>query len=337
MKKPLGNIVKFVVFLGLGLFLIWLITHDLTPDQWARIRAAFREANYWLLIPVFVVGTLSHLLRALRWRLLIEPLGFRTGVFTTFSAVMVGYMSNLAVPRMGEITRCGMLARYERLPVNKLIGTIIVERAVDLVCLIALITLTILIQIDIVGAFFYEHALKKVLAIFRQGNLLRIGLILAGGALLITLCWWVLRKFRHTAWSRRLQVLIKGVKTGVFSVGKLRRKKLFFAYTLLIWLCYFLMVYFGFWCFAATSVLGVRAGLSILTFGSVGMIATQGGIGAYQLIVEKTLELYGIAEVYGFAFGWLSWLAQTALIILLGFLCLLVLPFLQRKHRTDRA
>jgi len=337
MTKTFGNIIKFILFLGLGVFLVWLITHKLTPAQWHRITQAFQEANYWLLIPVCILGFFSFFFRALRWRLLIRPLGYDTGVFTIFSAVMIGYMANLAVPRMGEVTRCGMLAQYERIPVDKVIGTVLVERVIDVVCLTAVMALTVLSQIEVVGGFFYRNILMKLLPDADPGS--KRSYLMVGAIVLIagTLVWLILRRFRYTRWYKKLGQLARGVKTGFLSVGRLRQKKLFILHTVLIWICYFLMVYVGFRCFQQTSHLGVGAGLSVLTFGSIGMILTQGGIGAYQLIVKKTLQLYGILEAYGFAFGWLSWIAQTLLILVLGFTCILAMAFLKRRKAESVA
>lgn len=332
MNKTIGNTAKFLLFLAVGVFLVWLITHNLTATQWQRIREAFREANYWVLVPVFLFGALSHLLRALRWRLLIQPLGYRPRLTIIFSAVMIGYLANLAIPRMGEITRCGVLARHDRIPVNKVIGTMIAERAIDILCLVLFITVTILIQVDLVGAFFYTNIWLKITSIFGQNNLLKTILILAGILLILTGTWFFLRLFKQALWYQKLKLLVKGIQEGLFTTIKLKKKRLFFLYTFLIWFCYLMMAYAGFWCFEATKVLGLKAAMSVLSFGSIGMVLTQGGIGAYQLIVEKTLELYGILEAYGFAFSWLSWLAQTALSVVLGFVCLLVISFIKRKQ-----
>jgi uncharacterized protein (TIRG00374 family) len=333
MNKALGNLIKLIIFLGLGIFLVWLITHKLTPLQWQRIHDAARAANYWLLIPICFIGFLSFLFRALRWRLLLLPLGYRVGVFTIYSSVVVGYLANLAIPRMGEVTRCGMLARYERLPVDKVIGTMIVERTFDVICLALLMAVTILWQIDTVGDFFYDNVLVKIAALFRYEDIGSLLLWLAVGLIGCIILWLVLRRFRQSDWYRRLSRLLGGIKTGFVSVARLRQKKLFLVYTGLIWLCYFLMVYIGFYCFKETAALGTKAALSVLIFGSIGMILTQGGIGAYQLIVERVLLLYGVAKAYGFAFGWLSWLSQTGLILILGFASLLVMPFVKRKVR----
>jgi uncharacterized protein (TIRG00374 family) len=333
-NKTLGNVLKFVFFLGLGIFLVWLITHKLTPGQWRRIREAFRDARYWYLVPGCLIGCAGFLLRGLRWRLLIMPLGYKTGVFTIFSAVMIGYIANLAVPRLGEITRCGMISRYERLPVNKVIGTMVTERTTDVLCLILIMAFTVLTQIRLVGHFFYVNVTRKILAFFTDGDPTHH--LLIGGTLVaaVAAIWLVLRLCRHARWRRHLHLALRGVRAGILSVKRMRQKKLFILYTLLIWVTYLSMIYFGFLCFSATSTLGLWPSLSVLSFGSVGMIITQGGIGAYQLIVQKVLLLYGVAEIYGFAFGWLSWLAQTLLVLVVGFICVVSLPFLKRRQIT---
>jgi uncharacterized protein (TIRG00374 family) len=331
-NKSLGRALKFVFFLGLGIFLVWLITHKLTPGQWHRIRDAFRGGHYWFLVPGCLIGCAGFLLRALRWRLLIMPLGYKTGVFTIFCAVMIGYIANLAVPRLGEVTRCGMISRYERLPVNKVIGTMVTERTTDLACLVLIMAFTVLTQISLVGHFFYVNVTQKILAFFNDGDLSHHLLVVGAIVLVVGAVWLVLRLCRHTRWRRRLHLALRGVKAGILSVKRMKQKKLFILYTVLIWITYLSMIYFGFLCFSATSALGLWPSLSVLSFGSVGMIITQGGIGAYQLIVQKVLLLYGVAEAYGFAFGWLSWLAQTLLVLVVGFICVASLPFLKRRQ-----
>src|SRR5687767_5486886 len=136
MKKRLLGFLKYLLFLGLGVFLVWWSLHQIPPEKWDDFKKAFATARYWLLVPVFFILTLSHLLRAMRWKILMEPLGYAPSLVNTFFAVMVGYLANLAVPRLGEILKCTILARYEKVPAEKLVGTIVAERAFDLVCLI---------------------------------------------------------------------------------------------------------------------------------------------------------------------------------------------------------
>ncbi len=330
MKKALGRTVKFIFFLALGLFFIWLAVKDFNTREWQHILEVFREAHYWLLLPILIIGFFSHFFRALRWRLLIRPLGHEPGIWNIFGAVMTGYLANLAVPRLGELVRCGVLSRQERIPVNQVIGTMVAERVIDILTLFVVILLTLFTQPDKIKHFFYRNIWIGFTDSFFSGRWIWGILILFLAGLLI---WGTVRFSRKTRWHGNLVNLIKGIREGILTALKLPEKKLFFAYTFLLWLCYLCMILIGFYCFNSTSSLGLNAALSVLSFGSIGMALTQGGLGAYQLLVEKTLNLYGIGNAYGFAFGWLSWLAQTGLIILLGLASMIALPFTRRPAR----
>ena len=133
MRKKIGNIIKFVFFVGLGIFFIYWFLSKLTSDEKAQIWQAFDNVNYFWVAVVFVTGVLSHVIRALRWRLLFEPLGYKPRVSTTFGAVMIAYLANLAVPRLGEVLRCGVLNQYEKVPIQTSLGTVVTERIIDLI------------------------------------------------------------------------------------------------------------------------------------------------------------------------------------------------------------
>lgn len=325
---------KFICFLAIGLGLVWLVTHNLTEKEKNDIIASFEHANYWLVIPVIFVGIASHWYRAVRWKLLMEPLGYHPSTLNTFFAVMVGYLANLAVPRLGEVTRCGIVARYEKIPVDKLVGTMIAERAVDLLLLILLMVVTVLIQIDIVGVFFTDHIWVPL-----QNKLGAAGgsraWILAG--IVIVLVFLGIIVFRLISRSKIgivIRALAKGVWEGILSIGKMEKKGWFIFYSLLIWVLYFTMMYIGFYCMEETSNLGIKAALAVLGFGSIGMIVTQGGIGAYQILVQQTLVLYGVEATTGYAFGWIVWLAQTLLVIIVGLGSLIALPLINRDTKA---
>lgn len=331
MPKLLKTILQFAVFLGIGILLIWLVTKNLTPSQVEEIKDALRRADYWILLPAAVLGFLSHWVRAMRWRLLFFPLGYQPRKLNTFFAVMVGYLVNLAVPRLGEVTRCGILARYEKIPVDKLVGTMIAERAFDLICLIILITVTILIQADVVAGFVANYITDPLNNMYANASVSRLLIVLAVIVAVVLLSFWLLRRFARTKAAIALRAFVRGVMEGIFSVFKMKQKGWFLFYTAAMWLLYFSQVYVAFRCLPETMDMGVKAGLSILAFGSIGMIATQGGIGAYTLIVQKTLALYGIQEAIGFAFSWIIWVAQTLLVIVLGLLSMFGFP-VYNKH-----
>ncbi|WP_423735374.1 lysylphosphatidylglycerol synthase transmembrane domain-containing protein [Chitinophaga caseinilytica] len=331
MPKTLKTIIQFAVFLGLGILIIWWTVRGFTPQQISEIKSAMRHGNYWLLIPTMILGIGSHWVRAIRWRLLFSPLGYEPKKLNTFFAVMIGYLLNLAVPRLGEVARCGVLSRYEKIPVDRLVGTMIAERAIDLLCLILLLTVTVLIQVDVVGAFVSQYIWTPLSAKFTGVPLMTWGIVVAGGLLFVMLVAWLLRRFKSTKAGISFRNLLRGIVEGILSVGKLRDKGWFLFYTLLMWALYFSQVYIAFWCMDETVGLGAKAAMSILAFGSIGMIATQGGIGAYQYIVQQILVLYGISATIGFAFGWIIWLAQTALMLVLGFGSLAAIPLFNKK------
>jgi uncharacterized membrane protein YbhN (UPF0104 family) len=331
MPKLLKTIIKFICFLAIGLGLIWLVTHNLTEKDKTEIINALHRANYWLLIPVMIVGVASHWYRAVRWKLLMVPIGYRPTTLNTFFAVMVGYLVNLAIPRLGEVTRCGIVARYEKVPADKLVGTMIAERAVDLLLLILIMVGTVLIQIDLVGAFFTEHVILPIQQ--KIGNL-NGWILLLIAILVIGLGLLGLRLLSRSKFGITIRNMARGVWAGFISIGKMEKKGWFIFYSILIWALYFAMMYLGFLCMEETRYLGVKAALAVLAFGSIGMIVTQGGIGAYQLLVQKTLMLYGVLGTTAYAFGWVVWIAQTLLVMILGFGSLIALPIYNKPAKA---
>ncbi|GAA0565273.1 lysylphosphatidylglycerol synthase transmembrane domain-containing protein [Chitinophaga japonensis] len=331
MSKKLKSLLQIIIFLGIGLLLIWLVTKDLTVQQKEDIKTAFRNAHYWLVLPAMLIGIASHWVRAVRWKLLIKPLGYEPRTLNTFFAVMVGYLVNLGVPRLGEVSRCGVLARYEKIPADKLVGTMIAERAVDLVCLTILMIVTVLVQIDVVGQFFNTRIWLPLQQKFANAGTTQLFVLAVALAIAILLVYFLFKRFARSKAAITVRALARGVLEGILSIGKMERKGWFLFHTLLIWALYFSMLYCGFYTLDETSHLGFNAALAVLGFGSIGMIVTQGGIGAYQILVQQTLVLYGIHATTGYAFGWILWLAQTLLVMVLGFVSLVLLPVLNRK------
>ncbi|MBC7587054.1 MAG: flippase-like domain-containing protein, partial [Chitinophagaceae bacterium] len=129
MKKKLVIVIKYMFFLGIGIFLIWLSLHKIMGNEkeWKVFTEQVSKANYWLMIPVFAILTMSHVLRSLRWKILMQPMGYNPSFPNTFFAVMIGYLANLAVPRLGEVLKCTILAKYEKVPAEKIVGTIVAE------------------------------------------------------------------------------------------------------------------------------------------------------------------------------------------------------------------
>lgn len=331
MNKKIITILQYVFFLGLGIFLVWWSARGIDENGWKEIKNSIAHANYLVLFPVLSILFLSHWIRALRWIILMEPLGYKPKKSNTFFAVMIGYMANLAVPRLGEVLKCTLLARYEKIPAEKLVGTMILERAIDVISLLIVIILTIIAQTEVFSEFISQYINFKDFQ-WKSFMSYKILLIVIGAAVLFHfLTKYFLHRFKRIKLIHNINKLLRGVFQGLFSIRHIQHKALFFFYSILIWGLYYLSTYLGLSALHETSVLGLTEALSVLSFGSIGMIVTQGGIGAYQIIIQKTLMLYDINANIGLAFGWLLWLAQTFVVLFLGLISFVLLPIYNRN------
>lgn len=338
MRKKTVTTLQYIFFLGLGIFLLWFSAHNLSPENRQHLKDALQTTNYWLVIPIMILLIISHYSRALRWRILIRPLGYRPSVTNTFMATLLGYFFNLLVPRLGEVMKCTILAKQEKIPADKLIGTMVTERVCDFLCLLIIIVVTILIQFETIHQ--YSSAQFHRVLYNDQGDLKIYKLLIIMGILAICLVFlfWLAKIFAHSRFIQSIKKILKGVWTGISSIKQMENKGLFLFHTLFIWTIYLLSIRIGLNTMEAVAHLGYKASLAILSFGSIAMLATQGGIGAYQYTIQKLLPLYGIAEGPALGFGWILWIAQTGIIIFAGIVCLLLLPLINRnKHEVPGA
>ena len=327
---------KFLFFLGLGIVIIWLSLRNLTPVEKQEIIHSFRIANYYWVILVILLGVISHFFRSLRWILLMETMGYKPSVKNTFYAVMVGYFANLAFPRLGEVTRCGILSKYEKVPFNKGFGTVITERAFDMIIFALLFILMFFTQLGIVHSYLEKNIYPGIQGKF--SNLFSNPIVVAGmiglAIFLIVLFLIFRKKLLRSKIYHKIEHLVIGFWEGLKSLAQLRRPVLFLSYTAIIWTLYFCMLYFCFFCFSETSLVGPGAGLSALVLGTVSIMITPGGIGLYPAIVQETLILYGVTNTTGLALGWITWSAQTLMILIVGGISLIMLSF--NKNRNDK-
>jgi uncharacterized membrane protein YbhN (UPF0104 family) len=329
-KKVLG-LLQYLLFLGLGFFLVWWSVGKISDKDWKEIRDAIAGADYTLVLPVIGILLLSHYSRAVRWKILMRPLGYNPSIVNTYLAVLIGYLANLAIPRLGEILKCTLLARYEKVPADKLLGTIVAERAFDLICLVLVIIITIVTQLDILGSFAGDMLDTFLRDKSGRFPLKKVIIVIAAIIGVILLVRFLLHRFAHVSVIQKIKKIFRGIWQGLVSVKEVKQKGWFFFHTIFIWVCYLLSIRMGFYAMEQTSMYGIKESFSVLTMGSVGMIVTQGGIGAYPLFVQETMMLYGLSENLGKAFGWLLWLVQFFMIILFGFLSLGLLPVFNRN------
>lgn len=331
MNKRLLSILQYIIFLGAGIFLIWWQFKDMSAGDRADFYKSFQKANYWLIIPIVFMSLLSHLIRAIRWKYLMEPLDYKPALKNVFAVTMIGYLANSAIPRLGEILKCSFLAKYENLKFEKLVGTIILERAFDLICFIIFISITIIIQVDVVG--FYVKA--KLIEIGRTSGMPVWAKVLVALLILTAIVYgikFLFKKYPNNKIINKISAFIKGMAEGFTTIKHLKKKKLFLISTLAIWLLYLLQIYIGFSAMEGTSNLTIKAACAVLTLATLAMIATPGGIGSFPFFVMETLVIYGIANPLGYSFGWLIWGVATGIIVIVGLVCLLIIPYLNKNN-----
>lgn len=334
MRKRFISILQYIIFLGGGIFLVWWQLKSMTPEQELAFRDAFTYANYWLVVPVVIISLLVYVSRSLRWKLLMEPLGYDPSFKNTFAVTLLGYFANSAVPRLGEILKCTFLAKYEKLKVDKLIGTVIVERTFDFVCYIIFIGITVLIQIDTVGS--YVKSKLKIIAL-SPGFPLWAKLLITASVLvaLVLMVKYLFRKFPGSRFFIKINSFLRGIGEGFRSIRNLRHRRSFIIHTFFIWGMYLLQIYIGFYAMEGTMHLGFKAAFSVLSLATLAMIATPGGIGSFPYFIKETLLIYGIHSSLGIAFGWLMWGISTGIVITGGLISLLLLPYMNKNTRHE--
>ncbi len=339
MKRFVANILKYLIGFGIAVVLIWWSLHNLSSKDIMDIKAALLRARFWLLLPVFVILLLSHWFRAMRWKQLINPMGYHPSILDLVCGILIGYIANQLVPRAGEIVRCTTVAKANKIPPEKIIGTIVAERAFDVICL-ALITL---------GTFFMEYRyiqsyFTDILQSLRNGLLhggSRRWWILGGIVLVIVLLVWITKRAQSHKWGRFMATVAKGLWEGLMSIKRVENKWLFLVNTLFIWCCYILATWLGCFALEETSHLAISTGVAMLVFGTFGIIIAPGGLGAYPIAIQKTLGLYGMDDTIGLAAGWILWLAQFLFTIIFGLAAYLLLNYIKRpvheKHNIHTA
>jgi uncharacterized protein (TIRG00374 family) len=328
MRKKIVAVIKYLIFLGIGIFFMWWQFSKMTPSQNVQFRESLRHANYIVIIPIVILAILSHLSRAVRWKIMIEPLGYKPSTSNTFYATMCGYFANTFVPRAGEILRCTLLGRYEKIPINKLIGTILVERIFDLFCYVLLVIFTIIIQFGKVS----EFVEAKVLQISNKNAWLPWIKILSIAALFILLFFLmakgILKKYARHRYIIRLRGLHMGLKEGITSILRLKKRRSFLLQSAFIWFLYLSQIYIGFYALSATAGLGLGAAFSVLSLATLAIIVAPGGIGAFPVAVQQVLLIYSIDNI---SFGWLMWGTTTAIIIIVGLISFGLLIYSNKK------
>ncbi len=336
MNKRLRTILQYSFFLGLGVFLVWWSIKDLSKDDKSQIRMALETAKYWLLIPVFLILFMSHFFRAKRWKLLIEPLGYKPSTTNTLFAVFIGYLANQAVPRLGEVLKCTVLSKYEKIPADKLIGTIILERVIDAITLLIIFGITLAIQPDIYSQLVDTIFNSKNVGDTKKTISSSLLLAILGGIVIIVLAIWMIKnKKNFKDLGTLFKKIVKSIWQGLSTIRHLKKRWLFIFFTITIWSLYLAGGYIGFMALKETQQYGIHEAFTVLSAGSIGMIATPGGIGAYAVLLQKTMMVYGLNKGIALAFGWILWLAQTTVILIGGLISFVGMPYYNKRKSRE--
>lgn len=327
-RKKLFTLIQYIFFLSVCTALVWWQFHGMHPNEKASFIKSLKEANYWVVVPVIGMAILSYWARGQRWRTMIEPMGYSVKMSNAFACTMIGYLINSFVPRLGEVAKCTILGRYEKIPVDKLIGTVVVERIFDLFCYAILIGITIATQFNNVKRFFAEQVQKQGTPF----DWTKTWVISAIVIVLVFCLGWAMKRAKNNRFVAKIKHIIANLKEGITSINHLKHKGAFIGYTFLIWAMYLLEIYVGFQAMEATAGLGLGTACAALTLASLAMILLPGGFGLFPVFIANVLFMYHINLENGKAFGWLMWGVSTSLNLILGFICLLIISYINKNY-----
>ncbi len=300
-----------------------------------KLWAGLKSANYFWVALTVLIGIVAYISRAYRWNLLIESLGYKPKLLHTTSAVLVGYLANIAFPRLGEVSRCAMLTKSDKVPFDSLIGTVIVERTFDMLTLIVVILVVTVAKVNLFGEFFSTHLIAPIQKSIGENIgaptvfFLYLGLVIIAAGVLF---FFFRNRIKHTTPIVKLKKVALGVLAGLKTGYQMKRRTAFFVSTLVLWTCYWLMSWLIVFAIPTTSEIGPLDGMFLLAAGSIGMaVPVQGGIGSFHLILALALGLFGISWEDGLVVATLSHESQMLFAIILGIIGFYIILLSSRK------
>lgn len=328
MKKSVKNIIQVTIFIAIGIVLFYLVYKDF---DFKLLLEELRYVNYWWFILAFVITMASHASRAIRWQMLLDTDGNKTRFSNTFFSVLNGYFVNLAIPRLGEVTRCGLVSRYEKINFSKVLGTMVSERLIDVAMVFILTIVTFLLQSTEIREFLYKNPnIGDKIDLLLSPKIL-VPVILVFIVLFIFIIFIGKGKFNKIKIFEKISNFIKGFWNGFISLKDVKKPIGFIIHSILIWVLYFMVFYVCFFAFSGFEHLGVFAALTVFVASSFGMLApAPNGIGAYHFMVIQALMIYGISNEKAAIFALVVHTMQTLFIVIAGIASFIVLPIINR-------
>ena len=333
------NIFKYSISFAFAFVIIYVLFQHQNP---VKLFEEIQKVEMSWVVLSMIFGACAYISRGLRWILLIDALGYKSSKINSIASVSIGYFTNLFIPRAGEISRCTALNQTEKVPVNKLFGTILIERVIDFIFLFFLIIITFFLKLDDLLKFFSTLQAHQTDSSVGNSKILLILTIIAVGVI----GFFLLKKWmKNSVFYKKIISFIEGLKEGFKSIKKMKRRSAFWIHTFSIWIMYFLMTYICFFSMSETSNLTVGDGLFLLVLGGIGMvIPTPGGIGSYHAIVMIGLAVLGVGFINltppegeinpALIFPTVVHVAQTLVAIIMGSISLFIL-FLTKKKKHE--
>ncbi len=328
MKKGLIQTLKIIVPIVLGIYLAVHIYEQLDSNQRIAVFDSFRNANYFWVGLSFAMGLLSHWIRGYRWKFQLEAMGYKTRTANNFMAVMIGYIVNMILPRVGEVSRAASISKYEQIPFQKSFGSILSERALDLILLLIITCITIFLQYSLLED--YADGLTALATEFIGSGTFWV--LIVAGIVGIGLLIYAFKQRHRFAFMEKLIGFVHGLLEGLRSIVRMEKWLPYILSTLLIWVLYVGMFWVCFLSMDESVHLGMGAVFAGFVIGSFAIVLIPGGIGAFPVGIMQCLLLYGIAEETGFALGWIIWLAQTVMVLVFGGLSMIIMPIYNKRN-----
>ena len=333
------SVLKYLAFLSVGILVFWWVYKD---EPITKYKSDFRNLNYWWILLSVFLNILSQISRAIRWNMLIKPLGYKPRLINSYFSVVLLYFVNLMLPRAGEVFRCTVLSRYEKIPFVKLAGTVFVERMADFITLLLLAVLIIASQFGVFVSFFETH--QEVRAnlqnIFSLKNIfIGMGVILLAAAsfYIFNIYYKKQKAGDGNTFFKRLRLIKHNFLLGIKSIAMLENKWAFIGHTSFIFIMWLLMLYVIFFAYEPTSHLSLETGMITFMMGGLAMLApVQGGIGPWHFMVYETLFIYGVEKADGKVFALIAHTSTNLIYLILGLIAFIVLPLINSGTKKAR-
>ena len=321
LKNNFKKILNTTFPILLGVFFIYLSLKDTNKEIREEIIVNIKQADYIVILISISMGIISHVIRAIRWKIMLIPMNYNPKTINLILSVFISYISSLAIPRSGEVLRATILNKYEKIPFSKGFSTIVIERLIDIIILFIIIILAMILNFELINSFL---KIEK----FNFSAFLIILLTLSSSIIFLKVIYK-----SENQYLIKLKMYMNDFKEGLITTYKIKKKSYFLSLTLLIWILYIGMFYVMKWTMIETANLNLESILLGFTVGALSLSISNGGIGVYPYLVSQVFIFYGIEYDASLSFGWILWTSNTIVVIVLGAISFFMFPLFNMKSK----